>query len=51
MRKAKKKRRIKMYKIADVKKKKHTMESCMENMENGIEQFTFETKKEKNTSN
>ena len=47
----KKKRRIKMDKIADVKKKKHTMESCTENMENGIEQFTFETKKEKFTSN
>ena len=51
MRKAKKKRRIKMDKIADVKKKKHTVESCTENMENGIEQFTFETKKEKFTSN
>ena len=40
-----------MYKIADAKKKKHTMESCTENMENDIEQFTFETKKEKITSN
>ena len=49
--KSQKKRKIKMDKVADVKKKKHTMESCTENMENGIEQFTFETKKEKNTSN
>ena len=40
------KRKIKMDEIADVKKKKHTVESCIESMEIDIEKFSFEAEKE-----
>ena len=40
------KRRIKIEEIGDVKGKKRTDESCIESMETGIKKFVFEAEKE-----